>query len=281
MNTRIHEPDAAARPDRQDGSGQDGDGPNVDPPTVDALWQQWHRHRDPAGRERLILHYAPLVKYVASRLSVGITATVDGGDLISYGMFGLIEAIERFDMSRAVRFEAYAIPRIKGAIVDELRATDWVPRAVRDHARAIQRAVAELEAMLRRTPTDAELAAHMDIALERLHDVLDQVSLTSLIALDELFVDADGGRRTLGDTLHDTSAVDPHRRVEHVEERKALRDAIARLDERDRTIIVLYYLEGMTLQQVGEILRVTESRVSQLHTRAVLALRAKLTVAVV
>ncbi|CAN5813477.1 RNA polymerase sigma factor WhiG [soil metagenome] len=270
MNTRTPAPET---------TGEAADAGSVPADrSIAALWRRWDGDRDPADRERLILHYAPLVKYVASRLSVGITATVDGGDLISYGMFGLIDAIERFDPAREVRFEGYAIPRIKGAIVDELRATDWVPRAVRDHARAVQRAVAELEATLRRTPTDTELAVHMDITLERLHDLLDQVSLTSLIALDELFVDTDGGARTLGDTLHDTSAVDPHRRVEHVEERAALRAAIERLDERDRTVVVLYYLEGMTLLQIGEILRVSESRVSQLHTKAVLALRAKLTV---
>ncbi|MBW3606011.1 MAG: FliA/WhiG family RNA polymerase sigma factor [Actinobacteria bacterium] len=266
MNTRTHAPDTA------------GPGPAAAGLAIDELWHRWDDARDAADRERLILHYAPLVKYVASRLSVGVSATVDGGDLISYGMFGLIDAIERFDVTRGVRFEGYAIPRIKGAIVDELRATDWVPRAVRDHARAVQRAVADLEAALRRTPTDAELADHLDIDVERLHQVLDQVSLTSLIALDELFVHDDGERRTLGDTLHDTTAVDPQGRVERVEQRVVLRAAIERLDERDRAVIVLYYLEGMTLSQIGEILRVSESRVSQLHTRAVLALRAKLSV---
>jgi RNA polymerase sigma factor for flagellar operon FliA len=245
---------------------------------VDAPWRRWVRDRAPADRERLILHHAPLVKYVAGRLSVGITAAVDPADLISYGMFGLIDAIERFDPDRGVRFERYAIPRIRGAIVDELRATDWVPRAVRDHARAVQTAVAELEASLRRTPTDAELAEHMGVDVDRLHEVLDQVSLTSLVALDQLFVDDDGGRSSLADTLHDPHAVDPHGRVERVEQRQALRAAIGRLDDRDRAVIVLYYLEGMTLAQIGDILRVTESRVSQLHTRAVLALRAKLTV---
>ncbi len=270
MNMRTRAPDA------DDAAGDTT--PVAAEPTVDALWQRWDRARDQTARERLILHYAPLVKYVAGRLSVGITATVDAGDLISYGMFGLIDAIERFDAGRGVRFEGYAIARIKGAIVDELRATDWVPRAVRDHARAVQRAIAELEAALRRSPTDTELATHMRIDLERLHHVLDQVSLTSLVALDALFLDDDGGHRTLADTLHDPRAEDPQGRVEHAEQRAALRTAIERLDDRDRTVIVLYYLEGMTLAQIGEILQVTESRVSQLHTRAVLALRAKLIV---
>jgi RNA polymerase sigma factor for flagellar operon FliA len=271
MNTRTRAPEPAATTAR---TSVGAAGRTV----IDVLWRRWVTDRDPADRERLILHHAPLVKYVAGRLSVGITATVDAGDLISYGMFGLIDAIGRFDPDRGTRFESYAIGRIKGAIIDELRATDWVPRAVRDHARAVQTAVAELEASLRRTPTDAELAAHMGIHVDRLHEVLDQVSLTSLVALDQLFVDSEGGQSSLADTLHDPHAVDPHGRAERVEQRQALKGAIGRLDERDRAVIVLYYLEGMTLAQIGDILQVTESRVSQLHTRAVLALRAKLTV---
>jgi RNA polymerase sigma factor FliA len=259
MNTRIHEPDAQSAAT-----------------ALDALWHTWVSTRDPAERERLILHYAPLVKYVAGRLAVGVTGAIDAQDLISYGIFGLIDAIERFAPDRGTRFEVYAIPRIKGAIVDELRAVDWVPRAVRDHARAVQVALGELEADLGRTPSEEELAAHMQISVRRLRAVLDQVSLTSLLALDELFVAGDGDRRALAETLHDPSAVDPQGRVERTEEQTALLGALERLPERDRTVIVLYYLEGMTLAQIGEVLQLSESRVSQLHTKAVLALRTKL-----
>jgi RNA polymerase sigma factor for flagellar operon FliA len=246
----------------------------VDP--VLALWRRWVAERDPADRERLILHHAPLVKYVAGRLSVGVSAAVELGDLISYGVFGLIDAIERYDPERGPRFASYAIGRIKGAIMDELRAVDWVPRAVREHARAVQTALAELEAQLRRTPTDGELAAHMGITVARLRELLDQISLTSLVALDALFVDDDGGHHALAETLHDPHAVDPQRRMERRELRAELASAIQKLSARDRTVIVLYYVEGMTLAQIAQILQVTESRVSQLHTRAVLALRAKL-----
>ena len=260
MNTRTHEPEGRLE-------------------ALHELWRRWGSKQDPADRERLILHYAPLVKYVAGRLSVGVTAAVDAQDLISFGIFGLIDAIERFEPGRGTHFEGYAIARIKGAIIDELRAVDWVPRAVRDHARTVQVALAELEANFGRTPSEEELAAHMQIGVPRLREVLDQVSLTSLIALDELFVDGDGDRRALAETLHDPHAVDPQGRVERAEVRGALVEAIERLPERDRTVIVLYYLEGMTLAQIGEILRVTESRVSQLHTKAVLALRAKLAAA--
>jgi RNA polymerase sigma factor for flagellar operon FliA len=270
MNRRIHARERA--PNAFAGTSR---GPGADE-SVRALWRRWVAERAPADRERLILTYAPLVKYVAGRLSVGISATVDLGDLISYGIFGLIDAIERYDPERGPRFESYALRRIKGAIIDELRAVDWVPRAVREHARVVQTALAELEVRLRRTPTDEELAAHLQITVSRLGELLDQISLTSLIALDELFVVSDGRHRALAETLHDPHAVDPQGRMEHRELRAALAAAIDKLSERDRTIIVLYYLEGMTLSQIGDVLRVTESRVSQMHTRAVLALRAKL-----
>lgn len=286
MNTPTHVPEhaaaaaigAAATPSAE----QDGATTSAEHAAgaVQALWLRWVAERSPADRERLILHYAPLVKYVAGRLSVGVSAAVDLGDLISYGVFGLIAAIERFDPGHGARFEGYAIGRIKGAIIDELRAVDWVPRAVREHARSVQTAIEELEDRLNRTPTDEELAAHMQVAVPRLWEILDQVSLTSLIALDELFVDGDGQRHALAETLHDPHAVDPQGRVERRELRRALAGALARLPERERTVVVLYYLEGMTLAQIGDVLRVSESRVSQLHTKAVLALRAKLSPAV-
>lgn len=289
MNTRTHAPDGAERDSRHGRStppttvsARDPHAAGVRelaPSTLEDVWRRWVERRDPAAREGLILHYAPLVKYVASRLSVGTSAAVDVADLISYGIFGLIDALERYDPARGVRFEAYAIPRIRGATIDELRAQDWVPRAVRDNTRSVRDALSELEARLRRTPTEHELADHMGVDVDRLRDILGQVSLTSLIALDELFGDAEGDGRALADTLQDPGAEDPHGRVERRELRAALTDAIRRLDDRDRAVVILYYFEGMTLAQIGEILGVTESRVSQLHTKAVLALRAKLATA--
>lgn len=270
MNTRIHAHDSVSDELAGTPPGAEADD------TLRALWGRWVSERAAGDRERLILHYAPLVKYVAGRLSVGIGTTLDLGDLISYGIFGLIDAIERYDPGLGSAFESYALGRIKGAIIDELRAVDWVPRAVREHARAVQTALAELEARLRRTPTDEELAAHMQITVSRLGELLHQISLTSLIALDDLFVDDHGRHRALAETLHDPHAVDPQRRVEHRELRAALAAAIDKLSDRDRTVIMLYYFEGMTLSQIGDILQVTESRASQMHTKAVLALRAKL-----
>src|SRR3990170_568862 len=150
------------------------------------LWQQYKKTADPPLRERLILHYSPLVKYVAGRVGVGLPPNIEQADLVSYGIFGLIDAIEKFDIDRAIKFETYAISRIRGAIIDELRAIDWIPRSVRYKAREVERAIAKLESALRRPPTDGELAAEMGIKLEDLHQIFSQVSFVNVVALDEL-----------------------------------------------------------------------------------------------
>jgi RNA polymerase sigma factor for flagellar operon FliA len=243
---------------------------------VVALWQHYKQDRDARARERLILQYSPLVKYVAGRVSVGLPATIEHADLTSYGMFGLIDAIEKFDLGKGVKFETYAIARIKGAIIDELRSIDWIPRSVRSKARDVERALTSLEADLRRTPTEDELAAELGISVSDLRTTLTQVSLTSLVALDESFVGEDSERQALVDTLQDPKAPDPETTYEDVELKAILGDAINRMSEREKTVVVLYYFEGMTLAQIGEVLGVTESRVCQMHTKAVLGLRAKI-----
>src|SRR5881628_1156831 len=177
------------------------------------LWQEYKRTGDRALRDRLILTYAPLVKYVAGRLGSGLPAHVEEGDLVSYGLLGLIGAIERYDPERDVKFETYAIARIKGAIIDELRAMDWVPRSVRARARHIERAIAELEAKLHRAPTDEEIAAKLGLTEEELGDSLTDISRSSIAALDELWtVNTSGGggdQVALIDTIEDTDAPDP------------------------------------------------------------------------
>jgi RNA polymerase sigma factor FliA len=164
-------------------------------PEVVALWERYKSDGDPQARERLILQYSPLVKYVAGRVSVGLPATIEHADLTSYGMFGLIDAIEKFDIERGLKFETYAISRIKGAIIDELRSIDWIPRSVRSKARDVEKALTALETRLRRTPTERELADEMGVSLNELRTTLAQVSLTSIVALDESF---GGGARTSG-----------------------------------------------------------------------------------
>ena len=190
-----------------------------DPPHVDdELGGHWHEFKTTAAvdaREKLILHYAPLVKYVASRVATGLPASVEQADLVSYGMFGLIDALTKFEPGRGNKFETYAIPRIKGAIIDELRAMDWVPRSVRFKAREIEKAHTDLEAMLKRQPTERELAERLGISLRELHDVVSQISFVSVLALDEMVsVGSDRGEQvSLIDTLADRG-IDPTQGVE-------------------------------------------------------------------
>jgi RNA polymerase sigma factor for flagellar operon FliA len=251
------------------------------PPQVDeelgALWHGFKGSQDPEARERLILHYAPLVKYVASRVATGLPASVDQADLVSYGMFGLIDALQKFEPGRGNKFETYAIPRIKGAIIDELRAMDWVPRSVRFKQREIEKALADLESMLKRQPTEKELAERLGMSLSELHEVITQISFVSVLALDEaVSVGADRGEQvTLIDTLADRG-IDPTSGVESQETRGLLAAAINSLSEREKIVVTLYYFEGLTLAEIGEVLGVTESRVCQIHTKAVGSLRGQL-----
>jgi len=247
-----------------------------------AIWLEFSRTRDKGIRDRLILTYAPLVKYVAGRLGSGLPAHVDEGDLVSYGLLGLIGAIERYDPSRDIKFETYAIARIKGAIIDELRALDWVPRSVRSRAREIERAIAELEAKTGLAPTDEQIAAKIGISVDELEESLTDISRSSIAALDELWsLSGEGDQISLMDTIEDETGPRPEAALDQTEMREALADAIARLPEREKLVVTLYYYEELTLREIGEVLGVTESRVSQLHTKAILRLKARLAGAIV
>ena len=242
------------------------------------LWRTYKSTASPAVRERLILHYAPLVKYVASRVATGVPATVEQADLVSYGMFGLMDALDKFDLERQIKFETYAIPRIRGAIIDELRSLDWVPRSVRFKAREVEKAHTLLETKLKRAATEKEVAEQLGMSVSDLHDVVTQISFVSVMALDELV--GVGGQKgetvSLLDTLADAGAADPMAGVESSEMRSLLSLAINQLNEREKLVVILYYFEGLTLAEIGEVLGVTESRVCQIHTKAVGGLRVKL-----
>jgi RNA polymerase sigma factor FliA len=242
------------------------------------LWEKFKETGDAGVRERLILHYSPLVKYVAGRVGVGLPPNIEQADLVSYGIFGLIDAIEKFDLERAIKFETYAIARIRGAIIDELRALDWIPRSVRSKAREVEKSYAALEAELHRTPTEPEVAARMGISLEDLHQIFSQVSYVNVVALDELM--SVGGEKgdslSLGDTLKDHKAEDPVLAFEGEETKFLLARAIDQLPEREKIVVTLYYYEGLTLAEIGRVLGVTESRICQMHTKAVVQLRTKL-----
>src|SRR5215212_3925591 len=207
------------------------------------LWRRYKDERDEKARERLVLAYAPLVKYVAGRMSSGLPSHVEEADLISYGLLGLISAIERFEPEREIKFETFAVTRIKGSIIDELRSLDWVPRSVRTKAREIERANAKLEHELHRAPTDQEMAQQLGVDVEE---------------------------------IQEPQALDPAMEMDTTEMKDRLADAIARLPEREKLVVALYYYENLTLREIGEVLGVTESRVSQLHTKAVLRLKSAL-----
>lgn len=249
------------------------------PDELAVFWGEFKEDGSQKARERLILHYAPLVKYVASRVASGLPASIEQADLASYGMFGLIDALDKFDLERGIKFETYAIPRIKGAILDELRALDWVPRSVRSKAREVDKAYAEVEAREKRQPTEVEVAERLGVSKGELHDVVTQISFVSVMALDEaLSVGADRGESmSLMDTLADAGDLtDPAAGVEDQETRGMLAAAINDLSEREKVVLTLYYFEGMTLSEIGDILGVTESRVCQIHTKAVGQLRTHL-----
>jgi RNA polymerase sigma factor for flagellar operon FliA len=245
---------------------------------LNTLWDRYGTSADEAAREQLILNYSPLVKFVAGRVATNLPHSVESADLISYGLFGLIDAIEKYEPERGIKFETYAIARIRGAIMDELRALDWVPRSVRSRARDIERAIVALETRLMRTPEDSEVAEELGITLKELHDSYSKLSYTSVVSFEDLW--STGGDRddrpAAATVIEDKNADNPAEVFEVEEMKEILAGAIERLSERERTVIALYYYEGLSLKEIGQILGVTESRVSQMHTKAVLRLRARL-----
>lgn len=236
-------------------------------------WRRFRDENDPAAREQLIVHYSPIVKFVASRLAAGLPSSVDTGDLVSAGVFGLMDALDRFEPDRGAKFETFAIPRVRGAVLDGLRQLDWVPRSVRRKARAVETAIASLEATLHRTPTDEEIARELDISSVELQRWLAGIAVANVGPLEHLMAT---GR---GEVTVSSTDGTPGAAMEDRELRHAMRAEVRRLPERERTVIALYYGEGLTLHEIGEVLGVTESRVSQIHTKAVLVLRSRLNAA--
>lgn len=240
------------------------------------LWRRCREEEDEKARERLVVAYSPLVKYVAGQVGANLPSHVDQGDLVSYGLVGLIGAIERYDTGRDVKFETFAAVRIRGAIIDGLRSLDWVPRSVRAKARKLEQAHIALEAQLRRSPTEEELASRMGLELEELRSGLTDIASSAILALDDpwTFPDPEGGQITLLDALADPEAPDPEGELDTEELRDQLVAAIASLPGRERLVVGLYYYESLTLREIGEVLGVTESRASQIHTKALIGLRA-------
>lgn len=237
-------------------SDRDGD--------VVELWSAYQDTRDLELRNRLVMQYSPLVKYVVGRIRPGLPQTVDSADLLSDGIIGLIGAVEKFEPERGLQFQTYAVPRIRGGILDGLRAADWVPRTVRSKVKEIERAQTALETRLGRTPDDREIAAELKISVAELGDLYSKASYTGVAYLDEIGIGEDLAPATPGPDTDDS------------EMNTVLVQAIRQLQKRDQIIMTLYYFEGLTLAEIGQILGVTESRISQLHTKCALALRSKL-----
>lgn len=242
------------------------------------LWESYRSQRDPLIREYFVKQYAPLVKYVAGRVAIGMPNAVDFDDLVQCGMFGLFDAISKFDPTKHVKFKTYAVTRIRGAIFDELRAIDWVPRSVRQKAREVQDTVRGLEASLGRAATDEEIAAGMGIAVKEFQRILVKVAGTAVVSLNDVWHGGeDDDRVSIAESIESPVEAGPATIAEKEEMKRVIVEAIKDLPENEQQVLVLYYYEELTLKEIGQVLEVTESRVSQLHTKARLRLRTKLT----
>jgi RNA polymerase sigma factor for flagellar operon FliA len=246
--------------------------------TEEELWSAYRRSRDPRIRESFIKQYAPLVKYVAGKVAVGMPHNVEFDDLVGFGVFGLLDAIDKFDPEKNVKFKTYAVTRIRGAIFDELRSIDWVPRSVRQKTREIEETIGSLEAQLGRTVSDQEIASAMGVSEGEFIKTMLKISGTSVLSLNDVWFSGDENDKvSIGDSIEAPSSLNPDVIVEKEEIRRVIIEAINELPDKEKKVLVLYYYEDLTLKEIGQVLEVTESRISQLHTKAILRLRAKLT----
>jgi len=239
------------------------------------LWQVYKSTQSPALKDQIILKYLPLVRYVAGRVAISLPPHVELDDLISYGVFGLMEAVDRFLPERGVKFETYAVARIRGAILDGLRAFDWVPVSVRQRTREVERAFAAVERREGRAATDEEVREYLGLSEEEYQQRLRETIATSLFSLDELWGKTDE-KPSLGEALADEAAVSPEEYAEMEDVKRQLAKAIDELPEKERLVIALYYYEGLTAKEIALTLRLSQSRISQLHSKAVMRLRGKL-----
>ncbi len=245
---------------------------------ITEIWDRYREHGDADARDRLIVHYAPLVKFVASRVAAGLPGSVEQPELVSNGVFGLIDAISKFEPERGFKFETYAMSRIRGAILDELRSYDWVPRSVRTKARQIERANQRFITRHNRAPSEDELALELGTDLVTTQRMLQQVAAAGILALEDPLNSDEGDGATLGDALSDGSDV-PEETYAVDEQRFAMAREINALPEREKLVLALYYYEGMTLADIGRVLNVTESRICQIHTKAVVHMRTRMAAA--
>jgi RNA polymerase sigma factor for flagellar operon FliA len=252
--------------------------PPTEQRTEEELWGVYKASRDPQIRDAFIRQYAPLVKYVAGKVAQGMPHTVEFDDLVGFGVFGLLDAIDKYDPDKNVKFKTYAVTRIRGAIFDELRSIDWVPRSVRQKTREIEEAIVHLEAKLGRTATDQEVARSLGMSEEELQQTMLKISGTAVLSLNDVWYSGDDSDKiSIGESIEAPSSLNPDIIVEKEEIKRVIMQAINELPDKEKKVLVLYYYEDLTLKEIGQVLDVTESRVSQLHTKAIIRLRAKLT----
>lgn len=242
------------------------------------VWAKYKDNSDIAARSELIVYYAHLVKYVANRLAINLSSLVEVEELISYGIEGLIDAIEKFDLSRNIKFETYAITRVRGSMIDGLRSMDWVPVSVRQKSKELEKTYISLETKLGRAASDMEVAQELGITIDGLASLLREVAATTILSLDDFLPGEDGDdrKKRIVDLLEDHNAGDAQEIVEFSEVKELLARSIYRLPEKEKTVVYLYYYEGLTLKEIGVVLDLSESRISQLHTKAILRLRGSL-----
>jgi len=247
-------------------------------PTEEERWVEYRKTRNPGIREAFIKQYAPLVKYVAGKVAMGMPNNVEFDDLVGFGVFGLIDAIDKYDPEKNVKFKTYAVTRIRGAIFDELRLIDWVPRSVRQKTREIETAISSLEAQLGRTASDQEIAGALGMNEDEYLKTVQKISGTSILSLNDVWFSGDEKDRvSIVDSIESPASLNPDVMVEKEVMRQVIITAINELPDKEKKILILYYYEDLTLKDIGRVLKVTESRVSQLHTKAILRLRSKLT----
>lgn len=244
----------------------------------DALWVEFHNTHSTKIRDKFIRQYMPLVKYVAGKVVIGMPGNVEYDDLVSFGQFGLLDAITKYDVTKGVKFKTYAVTRIRGAIFDELRQIDWVPRSVRQKSREIENAITTLEAKFGRTATDEEVAQSLGMTVDEYHKVVMKVARTSILSLNDVWHSSDDNENiSIADTIEAPASLNPDVITEREEIRQTILKAINELPEKEKMVIALYYHEDLTFKEIGQVLDVCESRISQLHSKANMHLRAKLT----
>lgn len=240
---------------------------------VEQMWKQYSLTQSPEIKDQLIIHYASLVKYIAGRLNMYLGQNVEYDDLISYGVFGLIDAIDKFDLTKKVKFETYASLRIRGAIIDHIRKMDWVPRSLRKQQKDMRNAYAELEGSLGRPATDDEMIDFLDVTPEKFHEMINKADIASLTSLEQ-YVEQGRSISTLEEGTEVIGSPEAH--MEEMETTRMLGEAIDLLPDREKKVITLYYYEELTLKEISAILGVSESRISQIHTKGISRLRGKM-----